>query len=221
MNWSVLTKKQKQMVITTIVVAIVQVVLLVHFLGLTKPEATRGGSAKEELIKFEQKLASARTIVKQEPEIRQELAQSIKELEALAGYAPTFSDRYAWAYEYVSRASTQARVEVDSLEEVNYLVADKKDAGKKDAGKKDTVKKDAVKKDAAETVVADPPYEIAVSTRCGYNNLVEFLWRLEKDNPLLRIKEVTISARTDQPLAHQVRIVIQWPVSVKIEGKAK
>ncbi|MEI8205862.1 MAG: hypothetical protein WCG03_03195 [Kiritimatiellales bacterium] len=205
MNWSVLTKKQKQMVITTILVAIVQVVLLVHFLGLTKPDAARGGSAKKELIKFEQKLESARAIVKQEAEIRRELAQSIKELEALAVHAPTFSDRYAWAYEYVSRASTQARVEVDSLEEVNYLVADKKDAGKKDAVK---------------TEGAALPYEIVVSTRCGYNNLVEFLWRMEKDNPLLRIKDVTISARPGQPMAHQVRMVMQWPASVKIEGGA-
>lgn len=205
MNWSVLTKKQKQMVVSTIILAIVQVVLLVHFLGLTKPASARGGSTKKELIKFEQKLASARAIVKQEAEIRRELAQGIEELEAMAVHAPTFSDRYAWAYEYVSRASTLARVEVDSLEEVNYLVVDKKDAGKKDPAKKDPGK------------VVDAPYEIAVSTRCGYNGLVEFLWRLEKDNPLLRIKEVTISARTGQPLAHQVRIVMQWPASVKIE----
>lgn len=206
MNWSILTKKQKQMVITTIIVAIVQVVLLVHFLGLTKPAATRGGSVKKDRDKFEQKLESARAIVKQEAEIRRELAQSIKELEALAVHAPTFSDRYAWAYEYVSRASTQARVEVDNLEEVNYLVADKKVAGKKEAVK---------------TEGAVPPYEIVVSTRCGYNNLVEFLWRLEKDNPLLRIKGVTISARPGQSLAHQVRIVMQWPASVKIEGGTK
>ena len=69
--------------------------------------------------------------------------------------------------------------------------------------------------------VAASPYEIVVSTRCGYNNLVEFLWRLEKDNPLLRIKGVTISARPGQPLAHQVRIVMQWPAAVKIERGAK
>jgi hypothetical protein len=211
MNWSVLTKKQKQMVIATIVLAIVQVVLLVHFLGLTKPAATRGGSVKKERDKFEQKLESARAIVKQEAEIRRELAQSIKELEALAVHAPTFSDRYAWAYEYVSRASTQARVEVDSLEEVNYLVAEKKETGKKETGKKEAVKTEGVSQ----------PYEIVVSTRCGYNNLVEFLWRMEKDNPLLRIKGVTISARPGQPLAHQVRIVMQWPASVKIEGGTK
>ena len=200
MNWSALTKKQKQMVAATIMLAIAQIFLMVHFLGLTKPASARGGSAKKELINFEQKLESARTILKQEETIRRELAQSIEELEKLAAHAPTFSDRYAWAYEYVSRASTLARVEVDNLEEVNVFVADKVD------------KKDADKKDAAAS-----PYELSVVTRCGYNSLVEFLWRLEKDNPLLRIKEVTISSLPDQSLSHQVRIVMQWPVSVKVE----
>jgi len=207
MNWSVLTKKQKQMVITTILVAVVQVVLLVHFLGLTKPASSRGGSTKKELIKYEQKLASARAILKQETDICLGLAQSVKELEAMAVHAPTFSDRYAWAYEYVSRAATLSRVEVDSLEEVNYVTVGQKDADKKGADKKSADKKDEPAR----------PYEIMVSTRCGYNSLVEFLWRLEKENPLLRIKEVTITARSDQSLAHQVRIVMQWPGSVKIE----
>jgi hypothetical protein len=215
MHWSVLTKKQKQMVATTIVLAILQVVLLVHFLGWTKPASARGGSAKKELIKFEQKLESAREILKQEQEIRNELDQSIKNLEALTAHAPTLSDRYAWAYEYVSRASTLSQVEVDSLEEINYVVVDKKDAAKKGA------KKDAAKADEDKKEKAVPPYEIAVSTRCGYNKLVEFLWRLEKDNPLLRVKEITISALPGQSLSHQVRIVMQWPASVKIEKGAQ
>ncbi len=193
MNWSALTKKQQQMVIATAVLAVVQIVLMAHFLGWTKPPAARGGAVKKELVALEQKLSDARAIIKREETIRSELAQSIEKLEALTSYAPTLSDRYAWAYEYVSRCATQARVELDNLEEAVTLA----DESKKDA--------------------AAPPYEISVSTRCGYNNLVELLWRLEKDNPLLRIKAVTVSALSDKPQAHQVRIVMQWPSSVKIE----
>jgi hypothetical protein len=196
MNWSSLTKKQQQMAVATVVLATVQILLMMHFLGWTKPAAARGGSAKKELIELEQKLDDARIILKREEAIRRELATSIEELDALTVHAPTLSDRYAWAYEYVSRCATQARVELDSLEEVSFLSDDKKNA-------------------------ISQPYEINVSTRCGYNNLVEFLWRLEKGNPLLRIKEVTISSLRDQNLAHQVRIVLQWPASVKIEGGAK
>ncbi len=192
MNWSALTKKQQQMAIATVVLAVVQIVLMVHFLGWTKPAASRGGEAKKELVDLEQKLEEARMILGREAAIRRDLAQSIEKLEALTVHAPTLSDRYAWAYEYVSRCATLARVDLDSVEEVFYVGDDKKSP-------------------------SDVPYELNVSTRCGYNNLVELLWRLEKNNPLLRIKEVTISSIPDQNLSHQVRIVIQWPSLVKIE----
>ncbi len=196
MKWSSLTKKQQQMAIATVVLAVTQIILMAHFLGLTKPAEARGGAAKKELIDLEQKLDDARLILKREEMIRRDLAQSIEKLETLTVYAPTLSDRYAWAYEYVSRCATQSRVELDSLEEVLYEGGDKKNSD-------------------------EQPYEINVSTRCGYNGLVELLWRLEKGNPLLRVKEVTISALPDQNLSHQVRIVIQWPASVKIEKGGK
>lgn len=195
MNWSVLTKKQQQMVIVTAVLVAVQLLLLVHFLGWTKPASARGGSAKKELLELEQKLNDARIILNSEGTIRSELAQSVEALEVLMVNMPTSSDRYAWAYEYVSRCATQARVELDNLEEMTTVEDPKKPK-------------------------TSPPYEISVSTRCGYNSLVEFLWRLEKDNPLLRIKEVTISAVPGQQL-NQVHILMQWPFSVKVEKGVK
>lgn len=196
MNWSALTKKQQQMVVVTVILAFVQIILMAHFLGWTKPASARGGSAKKELLELQQKLEDVHTILKREELIQHELAQSIAQLEALTVHVPTLSDRYAWVYEYVSHCATQARVELDNLEETVFVDSDKK-------------------KPVAH------PYEIRVSTRCGYNSLVEFLWRLEKDNPLLRVKEVTISSIPDQNLSHQVQIAIQWPTSVKIEKGAK
>lgn len=193
MNWGSLTKKQQQMVVVTAVLAVGQVGLMAHFLGWTKPASARGGSAKKELLELQQKIEDARAVLRQEQAIRNGLNLSIIKLEDLTVHAPTLSDRYAWSYEYVSRCAKLARVELDSLEEVMFLRDDKK------------------KK------VEEPPYEISVSTRCGYNSLVELLWRLEKDNPLLRIKDVTIAAERDNPQMHQVKIVIQWPSSVKIE----
>jgi Tfp pilus assembly protein PilO len=196
MNWSVLTKKQQQMVVVTAVLVVLQLLLMAHFLGWMKPASARGGSAKKELLELEQKLDDARIVINNEGTIRHELAQSVENLEALMVNMPTLSDRYAWAYEYVSRCATQARIELDNLEETTTI----------EDPKKPTV---------------SLPYEISVSTRCGYNSLVEFLWRLEKDNPLLRIKEVTITALPAQQQSHQVRILMQWPSSVKIEKGEK
>jgi len=196
MNWAALTKKQQQMVVATVVLAVLQVILMAHFLGWTRPASARGGSAAKELIKLEQQIEDARAILKREGMILSELAQSVEKLEELTVHTPTLSDRYAWAYEYVSRCATLARIELDNLEETASVGEGKKEA-------------------------VDQPYEISVSTRCGYSSLVEFLWRLEKDNPLLRIKEVTVSALPDQPMSHQVRVITQWPTAVKIEKGAK
>ncbi len=184
------------MVVATAVLAVMQLLLMAHFLGWTKPASSRGGSAKKELLELEQKLSAARTILNRETMIRSELAQSVENLEMLMANMPTSSDRYAWAYEYVSRCATQARIELDNLEETVTIEDPKKPK-------------------------ASPPYEISVSTRCGYNSLIEFLWRLEKDNPLLRIKEVTITALPAQQQSHQVRILMQWPSAVKIEKGIK
>jgi hypothetical protein len=196
MNWSALTKKQQQMVFATAVLAVVQVILLAYFLGWTKPTSARGGSAKKELIALKQKIEDDRAIIRQEASIWHSLDQSVAKLESLMAYAPTLSDRYAWAYEYVSRCATQSEVTLDNFEEV-------------------TLKSDDKKKEV------DQPYEISVSTRCGYNNLVEFLWRLEKDSPLLRIKKVTISSSQEVTQANQVQFAIQWLATAKIERGAK
>lgn len=191
MNWSALTKKQQQMTVATVVLAVAQIALMAHLLGWTKPASSRGGSTKTELLELEQKIEEARIILKREEMIRSELSLSVEELEKLAGYVPSRSDRYAWAYEYVSRCATLAKVDLDNLEEVVFMSADKKDVAH--------------------------PYEISVSTRCGYNSLIGFLWRLERGNPLLRIKEVTVSAVSGLSQSHQVRVVMQWPAAVKIE----
>ncbi|MGE4489819.1 MAG: hypothetical protein AB7E95_09780 [Kiritimatiellales bacterium] len=196
MNWSALTKKQKQMVVATVILAVVQVVLLAHFLGWTKPASARGGSEKDELLDLQGKLDDARVFLRQQDAIGRDLLESVQKLEALTRYTPALSDRYAWTYEYVSRCATQSHIELDSLEEVLYLDGKNK-----------------------KTDPSQQPYEIRVSTLCGYNSLVEFLWRLENGNPLLRIKEIRVSTLRDNPRDQQVRILMQWPATVQIEGR--
>ncbi len=195
MNWSALTKKQKNMVIATGVLAVIQILVLAHLFGWTRPSSGSRGSAREELADLEEKIEDARLLIARRKIITDELNASIADLETLTAYTPTRSDRYAWAYEYVSRAATQTGIELDSLEEVLFL-----------GGEEDET--DDSEKE---------PYQIRVSTLCGYNRLVEFIWRLEKGNPLLRIKDVEITAMRDLPERHQVRITLQWPAFVEIK----
>ena len=192
MNWSALTKKQQQMAIGTILLAGVQIFILVHFLGGRDFSKSGGGSMKEELAGLQEKVMDARQVIKRGKLVGDALDESIQKLEELSVYTPTMSDRYAWTYEYVSVRADRAGIDLDSLEEVEYL----------GQGKQET---------------EAHAYEISIATECGYNQLVEFLWRIEKGNPLLRVKDVSISQRMERLDRHQVRVVLQWPASLKIE----
>jgi len=188
-NWSALTKKQQQMVIGTAVLALIQIFLLAHFLGWTRPSESAG--VKEELRDLQKKLADATYIISRKALVRSELKESIARLEELAIHAPNSSDRYAWAYEYISHRATLAGVEIDSLEESARFERDKNDSAES--------------------------YEIRVSTQCGFTELTDLIWRLEEDNPLLRIKEVTVSLMPDEPLRQRVNVVMEWPSAVTVE----
>jgi hypothetical protein len=192
MNWSALTGKQKQMVVATVVLAVAQVFILVHFLSGRDSSGSAGQSPKEELAALEEKLEEARMVIVRSDMVRETLQETVEKLDVLSVHTPTVSDRYAWAYEYISLRSVKAGVELDSLEEIAYVGDD---------GKKPE----------------DLNYEISLTTRCGYNELVEFLWRIEQGNPLVRVKDVDVSIFTDTPEQHRVKVVLQWPSALQIE----
>lgn len=192
MNWSALTQKQQYMVVGTVVLAILQIVILTYFLkGKGGGVSDSGLPPKEELHQLQVKIDDAKVVMARAERIKDALRESVMELEELGQYTPTVSDRYAWAYEYISLRAARAGIELDSLEEVTYL-------------SEDDVDPDSL------------PYEIRLSARCGYNRLVEFLWRIEQSNPLLRVKEVDMMTFSDSPAAHQVKVVLQWPAPLEV-----
>jgi hypothetical protein len=194
MNWSALTQKQKHMAIATVVLAVAWIFVLAHFFGWIQPSES-GGSEKEKLAELEEQIEKARSFLLQREPIAKSLRESVSALQKQTAFAPTTSDRYAWAYEYVSRCATQSGIELDSVEEILFM-ADEKNSEK------------GSKLEA---------YKINVSTRCDYNSLVEFLWYLEGGNPLLRIKDVRISTMADVRKFHQVRVQMEWPIMAKVE----
>ncbi len=188
LNWSALTKKQQQVVLGVTVLAVLQVVLLGYF--MLKNPGKSAGKAREELSELQLQLSEAKDIILRKALVEKELQNSVEDLEAMAAYAPAVFDRYAWAYEYISHRSALAGVMIDGLQEEM-----------------------SVEPDSEETL----PYEVSVSTRCGYNELVRFLWYLEAGNPLIVIKELIIDQSMDDSEKHSVRIVVQWPPPFNIE----
>lgn len=190
-NWSALTKKQQQIAIGVAVLAVVQVVLLGYF--MLKNPGESAGAARKELSELQIQLSAAKDIILRKVLVENELQSSIDDLKAMAVYAPAVFDRYAWAYEYVSRRSALAGVMIDGLQE------------------------EMSARSATEDEEEAVPYEVSIATRCGFNELVRFLWYLEAGNPLIVVKELTIDQSMDNPEQHSVRIVVQWPPAFNIE----
>ncbi len=55
-------------------------------------------------------------------------------------------------------------------------------------------------------------FSVRVHATCTYDQLVEWLSRLEAANPLVLIQHLNIAARTESPEQHRVRFEVQWPV---------
>ncbi len=192
MNWSALTQKQQYMAIATVVLAVAQIFILIHFLGGQNSSDENSKSPKHALVELQDKLDEARLVLAKSDKINTTLVETIEKLDELSVHTPTVSDRYAWAYEYISLRAVKAGVELDSLEEMAYVGDEEKDPAK-------------------------AAYDIKLSMQCGYNQLVEFLWRIERGNPLVRIKDVNISTFSNSSDRHQVRVILQWPASLEIE----
>jgi len=194
MNWAALTKKQQQFVMITGFVALLQIIGL--FIFIWKRPAESSGSARQELHELQQQIVEAKDIIRRKDIVADALADSRRQLEDLAVFAPTVFDRYAWAYEYISRRAAGAGIEIDGLEErLNFTSTST----------------------ANEEGDKPQPYEVSVSTHCSYHALVKFLWSLEENNPLISIKELTINFSEEYPEQHNVRIAVQWPPPFKIE----
>jgi hypothetical protein len=197
MNWSVLTKKQQVMVIGTVVAAVAQIVILIYFMGGQDSGDSSAKSSKLELAQLEEKLDQARLVLAKSAMIQTALDETVTKLDELSVHTPSSADRYAWAYEYVSLRAAKSGVELDSLEEI-------------------------ISKAGGEDV---PPsaqaYEIRLSTQCGYNQLVEFLWQVENDNPLVRVKNVDITAAPESLDRHKIRVSLQWPAGLKVERESE
>jgi len=188
-NWSALTKKQQQIAIGVTVLAVLQIVVLGYF--MLKNPGDSAGSARKELEELQAQLSSAKHVISRKARVAVQLQETVESLEKMKVYTPAVFDRYAWVYEYVSRRSALAGVMIDGLQEE---IVRTKDNG-----------------------ADSQPYKVSVSTRCGYNELVCFLWYLEEGNPLIVIKELTIENSFEDTEKHNVRIVVQWPPSFKIE----
>lgn len=144
---------------------------------------------KQELRQLEEKTEAARELLSRQIILQRNLDRSIDALQSLAPYIPPRNDEYAWAYETLSRCARQTQILINSCEEA-----------------------------APRAPGNDRPYEVLLTVEGGNRQLTAFFQTLEKENPLLRIKTLSITSPIGTEDFRQIQIRIQWPPHPPIEG---
>jgi uncharacterized membrane protein YccC len=144
---------------------------------------------KQELRQLEEQTETARELLSRQIILQRNLNRSIDALQSLTPQIPPRNDEYAWAYETLSRCARQAQLLINSCEEA-----------------------------APHSPGDDRPYEVLLTAEGGNRQLTAFFQALEKENPLLRIKTLSITSPIGTEDFRQIQIRIQWPSPITIEG---
>lgn len=57
-------------------------------------------------------------------------------------------------------------------------------------------------------------FAVGIRAECGYAVFLDWVRRLEEENPLLNLYGFTIAAQPEKPHLHQIRFELRWPVWV-------
>ncbi len=63
-------------------------------------------------------------------------------------------------------------------------------------------------------------FAVGITVECGYAVFLDWIRRLEEENPLLNLYGFTIAAQPEKPQQHQIRFELQWPVWVNSQRRA-
>ena len=189
MNFSDLTKSQKQYLVLGGIVAVV--VVLVVF-GMQKGLAVTR-TAKEELTAISGKIKKAERSLAQSDRTEKDLEETSAKLSELLEKLPPDRNYFSWATEVIYTVARGSELEIDAIDEQGTKAKPK--------GKK------------AASAIQIESYSIRIAARGGYQNVKAFLALLEREQPLARITGVEISSGS-LPEIHDVQIFVQWPFNL-------
>jgi len=189
-NFSDLTKSQKQYLALGVIGVVGLVVLVVFGIRLSLSSIRM---AKEELEIVSGKIEKAERSLARRSRTEKDLAEASHELGGLLENLPPERNYFSWATEVIYSTARATELEVDSIDELSGATKTKKAKGS-----------NAIKLES---------YSLRITARGGFQNVKMFLALLEKEQPLARITGVDISSASD-PEIHDVQIFVQWPFNL-------
>lgn len=200
LNFSKLTKEQKQVVFLVGMVGCGALYAMVNF-GIL-PMIAGWKESRAKLGELTTKLAEADRLVGSSHEMREELSRLEKELkESVAQFVPDGENTLAWVTRRVYQKGRDLGLDIEAVTPST--------SGLQLANLDRTSNKLDRFFDF---------YSVRVTTSCSYVEALQFVDALEQENPYLVVSGLVVSTVNGSPERHSVQVDLQWPIWAGPEG---
>lgn len=191
MDWASLSKEKKQ-ALFLVSMWVVGGIFALHYFVLA-PYFANTATSSNELDVLAAKIQQAEVALRGESRLRAEYVLCTEEFKhAIDNYIIPMDNPLSWVTEKVYAKARQVGVDVQTVAEV---------------GSSSPYWDLAVK---AERSVK--PYSVRIVTECSYQQMIDLIEILEKNNPALCVTDISISPQDGNPAKHVLNMTVAWPM---------
>lgn len=185
-NWSSLTKEQKQ--ITLLIGMGVLFVLASIYEFVLQPLMTSAVKLKEDIARVHERNAKATMALGQEGRLQADVLALKAQLTGMTNtLVPPFGNVLTWVTEQIYLTAKDVGVEIEGL-------AGTSQAWGAEAGSRSFA-----------------PFAAQMNLQCSYEDLLRFLRALETKNPLVTVTTMSIEGREQNAGHHRIGLSVEWP----------
>lgn len=187
-----LSKEQQQYLVLG---ALVLVGLLFGVFVLMNRVVSVDRESRLELAELTEKIEKADRSLRGASVLRAQIAQSGEELGEMVALMPEYGSEFVWATEWVYALIQGSGIHLHSVDPMGSAPA----------------------KDKKPALIGE--YAVRISGTGDYNQLRHFLTKVERDNPLVSVRSVSVSSQANSTESgHRLQIDLSWPKLVAAQG---
>ena len=186
-NWSSLTKEQKQIVVLIGIGSLIVLFVLYQF--VLQPIQESIAQRKRDIASLHENNAKASKALEKEGRLQADVVALKGQLTTMTqNHVPSFGNTLAWVTEQIYQSAKDANVEIEGLT-----------GGGQTWG--------AAAESGGRSCVS---FAAQVNLQCSYLDLLHLLRAMESRNPLIMVTSVSIDGR-EQTGRHQISLSLEWP----------
>ena len=190
MNFSAMTKEQKQYVFLGVLVGGIALYSLVTF--VLAPIKKNWQESRSKIKELAAQLDEAERLVKSRKKLMASLNESQEKMKTtIPGFLPDIANPLSWATLTMYAHARKVGMDIQSVAEIGAPAI--------------------LVNQASNDERLFGAYAVRIETVCSFKVLKEFLQAIENSNPYVCVSALSISAKRDDPETHTVHISIEWP----------